>query len=300
MKFCPTCQTRYDEEILRFCINDGTPLIEEKPIFTELPSESGADNLEAETVIRRNKPIILPTADFENEPKPAGETSSPRLVIPTTQPAKQENQVRTKTTESYRRQPPPRQTNTAKVVTLSILGTLIVLAGAGIVFMFLSNSNNGGQNINVNTNPNSIDTNLNTNLDINNSLFNNSNLNLNANLNSNFESGFNANFNVNLKTPTPTPTPKPSPSATPEENINVQIYNSNSLPNTNANRTNANSLTNLNTNRTNNNSLIDANANRANLNINRITPRPTLTVTPLPTLTPRQTPRPLPSVTPEE
>ncbi len=194
MKFCPTCQTRYDEEILRFCIQDGTPLVEEnQPTFTQLPSESVEDDFDEETVIRRNKPETI-SSDT------ASETSSPRLIIPTTESRREEPKVRTKTTESYRRQPPPRQANTTKIVTLSILGTLIVLAGAGIIFMFLSNSNEGNQNININTNLNSIDTNLNTNLDIDNSLFD-PNVNSNTNLDTNFNTDFNTNTDIILKTP---------------------------------------------------------------------------------------------------
>ena len=286
MKYCPTCQTRYDEEILRFCTKDGMPLIEEdKPNFAELPSESGDDNLEAETVIRRNKPIILPTNDFEDDIPggAAGEVSSPRLIIPTT-PSRQESPVRTKTTESYRRQPLPRQTNTTKVIALSILGTLIVLAGAGIVFMLLSNSSDRKENINVNTNPASIDTNLNTNLNTDSSLLSNSDFNLNKNLDANLNN--NLDINIALKTPTatptatptPTPTPKPSPSETPDENSNINQVNSN----------------------------ISINANTNSLTTNRITPRPTLVATPPllpppppPGATPRQTPKPLPTITPE-
>ena len=214
MKFCPTCQARYDEEILRFCIQDGTPLVEEnQPNFTALPSESSEDDLDEETVIRRNEPTAAPVTNVTQKPDAPGEISSPRIIIPTTESRREEPKVRTKTTESYRRQPPPRQTNTTKVVVLSILGTLIVLAGAGIVFMFLSNSEDSGQNININTNLNSIDTNLNTNLDINNSLYN-----ANVNLNTNFNADFNFNSNVNLKTPTPTATPTPTSNAVADNN----------------------------------------------------------------------------------
>ena len=57
MKYCPVCQTRYDEEIMRFCTKDGTPLIdEEAPNFTAMPSEdleSVEDDFGAETIIRR-------------------------------------------------------------------------------------------------------------------------------------------------------------------------------------------------------------------------------------------------------
>ena len=56
MKFCPVCQTRYDEEILRFCIKDGAPLVDENPSFTEMPSEGEAEDIGEETVIRRNPP----------------------------------------------------------------------------------------------------------------------------------------------------------------------------------------------------------------------------------------------------
>jgi hypothetical protein len=57
MKFCPVCQTRYDEEIMRFCTKDGTPLVdEETPNFIAMPSEelpASEDDFGAETVIRR-------------------------------------------------------------------------------------------------------------------------------------------------------------------------------------------------------------------------------------------------------
>ena len=39
MKYCPTCETRYDEDILRFCMKDGTPLLDEaEPNFIEMPA----------------------------------------------------------------------------------------------------------------------------------------------------------------------------------------------------------------------------------------------------------------------
>ena len=84
MKYCPVCQTRYDEEIMRFCTKDGTPLIdEEAPNFTEMPSEdseSSEDDFGAETVIRR-KPA---ESEITNVEPRAGETSQ-RMVIPTSE-----------------------------------------------------------------------------------------------------------------------------------------------------------------------------------------------------------------------
>ena len=235
MKFCPVCKTRYDEEILRFCTKDGTPLVdEEQPNFTALPSESDFDE---ETVIRRKNPAPTPNpqpdsdADFES-----GRISSPRIVIPMSGDQSiiedeegifERQPVRTKTTPSIRRQPLEKKSNTAMVVFLTVLGTVVILAGAAGVFWFLNNQNSNvsNQNTNFNTNLNSIDINLNTNLNIDNSLANfNYNTNTNANTNSN------VNANANVKTPTPTKTPTATP--TPNENVNTDV---NAATNTSAN-----------------------------------------------------------------
>ena len=213
MKFCPTCQTRYDEEILRFCTKDGTLLIEEEtPVFTELPSESVVDDFGEETVVRRKTPAT-PEPDPER-------ISAPRIVIPTTE--EQPQHVRTKTTASYRREPLPQKSNTAKIVLLTVLGTVLLLAGVGGIYWFLSNQNStdANRNINVNANFNSIATNLNTNLNIDNSL---------SNFNTNFNINANANTKVNANVKTPTPTPKPSPSPTPSPTANVNANNANSV-----------------------------------------------------------------------
>lgn len=234
MKFCPTCQTRYDEEILRFCTKDGTPLVEEnQPIFAELPSESQTEELGEETVIRRNPPK-------KNTPKVA--ENQPRIVIPAAQKTS-EPQVRTKTTASYR-QPPPKS-NTGKVVLLTVLGTLIILMGGGIAYLFLSRQTPADSNQNriVNANFSPIDVNLNANLnggDSSNFNFNvnantNANLNANTNVNPNTNLNTNTKVNTNVKTPTPTPLPKtPTPAATPNANVNANTSNSNSPPPGNA------------------------------------------------------------------
>src|SRR6476620_261426 len=87
MKYCPTCNTRYDEEILRFCMKDGTPLVDEaEPTFIEMPSESLAAPVEDDpsevTVIRRNPPVPPPPDDDEpyvEQPPPPAQ----RIVVPT-------------------------------------------------------------------------------------------------------------------------------------------------------------------------------------------------------------------------
>jgi len=229
MKFCPICKARYDEEILRFCTKDGTPLVEEgQPNFTALPSEN---DLGEETVIRRKTPPPIPSTaqpvpDFDDEPE---RISSPRIVIPMSgdsEPVEPRREaVRTKTTESIRRQPPPQKSNTALVVFLTILGTVVILAGATGIFWFLSNQNsNTNQNANYNTNFNSIDININTTPDVSNTLIN-FNYNVSANTNAN------ANANANLKTPSPTRTPTPTPTPGANANANSAInVDTNALP----------------------------------------------------------------------
>jgi hypothetical protein len=230
MKFCPVCKTSYDEEILRFCTKDGSPLVEEgQPNFTALPSEN---DLGEDTVIRRKTPPPIPSTaqpvpDFEPD-----RVSSPRIVIPMDEEGEVAEEkpsreaVRTKTTPSIRR-PPPEKSNTAMVVFLTVIGTVVVLAGATGIFWFLSNQNsNVNQNVNYNTNFNSIDININAN--VSNSIVN---FNYNINSNSNVNANTNVNANANLKSPTPTRTPTPTPTPGTNSNANSAInMDTNALP----------------------------------------------------------------------
>jgi TonB family protein len=201
MKYCPTCETRYDEEILRFCMKDGTPLLdEEEPKFVAMPSDSlnevEDDDPSDVTVVRRNIPI-----------PPEQESERPRIVVPTYEEARRQ-EARARVAPPYQ---PPRG-NTAKVVFLTILGTVAVLSVIGAGVWFLTRDNSANTNTNANANAN-VNINANTNLGID----ANFNFNLNGNFNSNFN--VNTNINANLRTPTPTPTrtPTPSPTATPDD-----------------------------------------------------------------------------------
>lgn len=223
MKFCPTCQKHYDEDILRFCTKDGTPLVDENPPnFIEKPSEnfdSDENQIEEATVIRRKTPVSAqPTEDlsFDDEAD-----DSERIVIPTTG----SQQVRTKETPPTKyAAPPPKKTNTAKVIFLTIVLTLIILLGAFGAYYFLNrqgNDENKNKNLNANIENVNIDTNV-----VNNSLFDNTNLDTNVNSNTN------TNENANIKTPTPTPTRTPTPTPTQTQDQNT---NTNTNTNTNAN-----------------------------------------------------------------
>jgi TonB family protein len=114
-------------------------------------------------------------------------------------PTHEEQQVRARVAPPYRAAAKP---NTFKIVVLTVLGTLAVVAIAGTGLWFLQKDNRPATNVNTNIS----DTNLNTNLNLENFNFNSA---------GNFNTNTNANTNIAPKTPTPTPTPKPSPSVTP-------------------------------------------------------------------------------------
>lgn len=162
MKYCPSCETRYDEEILRFCMKDGTPLIEEgEPKFTEMPSESLEDDPGEVTIIRRKGevPIPPPVMDEAGELQPPDpeplpeepvfrpkEVEAPRIVVPMQQP--QVAQPRVVHQQQYQQ---PQKSNTLLVAVLTAFGTVVLLAlGAGVVWFFMRDTSS---NSNVNTNP---------------------------------------------------------------------------------------------------------------------------------------------------
>ncbi|MEJ7623872.1 MAG: hypothetical protein WKF34_07745 [Pyrinomonadaceae bacterium] len=197
MKHCPQCDTRYDEEVIKFCTKDGTPLIEdESPTFTALPSTTvPIDEIGEETVVIRRPAEAERTAEISDR--------SERIVIPTVFP---EQPVRARAQAYY--PPPAPPPNTARTVILTVLGTLAVLGlGAGL-FWLTQSEPAGNYNINVSMPNQNFNANANMGFD------SNFNFNSTANFNSNFNSGFNPNFNIgsnfNAATRSPTPIPRPT------------------------------------------------------------------------------------------
>jgi hypothetical protein len=210
MKYCPVCSERYDEEIIRLCTKDGTPLVDEvQPSFTAMPSESievPDDDVGQETVIRL-KPLVPEAPPIAIDTQGQSE----RIVIPTSQ--EQEPQVRARTAQGYVVPPPP--PNTARTVFLTILGTLFALGIGSIVFWFLQKDTPANVNANINANANQ-NTNLNTNLGFDSNFNFNANVNSNLNLNTNVTPIANLVTNTNTTTrPTPTPPARPSPTPVP-------------------------------------------------------------------------------------
>ncbi|MCO6509888.1 MAG: TonB family protein [Aridibacter famidurans] len=218
MRYCPTCETKFEEDKIRFCTKDGTELVEGSiPSFTDnLPSDSVPveDDPGEETIIRRKRPAAPSVSELPEEFDEVEEDqAASRIVIDTAERTKE----RLRTQPPAGLVPPPQRTGpgTGVIIFFSVLGTLIVVIGIFAIYLLLT-MRAGDANSNVNENINA-----NENLDQN---FNSDDLfNLNANLDSN------SNLNTNVNTATPTPSPSPSPTETPETNVNGNV-NSNISP----------------------------------------------------------------------
>lgn len=207
MRYCPTCETKFEEDKILFCTKDGTPLLEgSEPTFTDsLPSDSvpDKDDIGEETVIRRNRPVV------ENVPDQPGEddeeTGSSRIVIDTAS-AKAAPPQPQRPAAAAAIPPPPQHTgpSTGLVVFFSVLGTLIVVIGLFTIYLLLTMRSAGDANLNANE-----DLNVNENIE--------------ENFNANELLNLNSNINANTETPTPTPTPSPSPSPSPDANANTNV-----------------------------------------------------------------------------
>jgi len=217
MKYCPTCKTRYDEEILRFCMKDGTPLIDEaEPKFTTMPSariQQEDDDPGEVTIIRKKGEIPKPPPEMDEEgafipPEPEyrpqepvfrpKEEKAPRFIVPMETPAQQVRVI-----PPY--QAPPKS-NTVKVVVLTIFGTVALLVVGGLGFWAISRGLSRGSEVgNAN--------NANANVLINTNLGFDSNFNFNGS-NTLFNSNGTTNSNVKSPTPSPKASPSPSPSST--------------------------------------------------------------------------------------
>ncbi len=228
MKYCPTCQTEFDEEVILFCTKDGTPLVDDKqPVFTDnMPSATSEQDEEddegAQTIIRRKTPAsssgtepFTPSA-LPDEIDEADD--SQRIVISTAGANKREQSVRPKAGVPRPPVQPPR-TNTAIIVLLTIIATVLILLGSFMVYWFVAGGSGVEDNSNISENVNiDLNENLNDNTD-----FNLDDLNLNTNSNINDNANLNSNLDFNLSTPTPTKTPSPTstPTITPTETPTV-------------------------------------------------------------------------------
>lgn len=176
MKLCPSCQTEYEDEIIRFCPRDGTPVVDKNN-----PDFSAQPDFGEETIIRHNRQV---SRDFK-----------PQIIIPASEPdyavARYQEPFYTQNGQS---------SNLISVILLTIIATVSLLSigffAGYLVFSSRSNDKNAISN-----------TNANQNINVNRAVNSNTNYGFNGSVT-------NMNINANLR-PSPTKTPIPTPSIIP-------------------------------------------------------------------------------------
>ena len=165
MRVCPKCRTEYTDDALQYCLQDGTPL--------ENSTYKTSDfNTESETVIapKRVEPIRFePPSSYQGSN--ANRDANEPLIV----------------------EREPKKSNTAAIVALSVLGTILVLSLVGAGAWFFLNKN---KTIAV---------------------ANNNSAAPNRPINTNAASNQNQNSNSNVAAPTPNPTPTTKPTINPEQ-----------------------------------------------------------------------------------
>jgi len=121
MKHCPNCRTRYTDDTLRFCLQDGTPLAADSE---QLPPTAAFGETETETVISPRQVERLPVDAPENYA--TNRLQNPEIVYAPTETAA-----------------PPRKSRTLPIVLLTAFVTLLLLGAGGIgAWLYLRNNQN--------------------------------------------------------------------------------------------------------------------------------------------------------------
>jgi hypothetical protein len=180
MKRCNTCQRRYADDTLNFCLEDGSPL------------QTTTGNTLDETLVLDS-----------NEPPPT-EILPPEAIAPTLRaqkPAATVRQQARSTINEFENLAAPTtggQRNTTSVVALTVVATILLLALGGLGAWLLLRDNTGGENANL----------TNTGTD--------SNRSGNTATPSPTVDYPNSNNTNTLPNTSPTPTPSPTPETTPQ------------------------------------------------------------------------------------
>src|SRR5215211_3752860 len=138
MKRCPKCESTDTADTLRFCLQDGTPLV-------SVSRSSSASDAE--------KTLVLDSTERRDEPPPT-EILGP-AVLPTVASSKAPvtTPQRPRPTETggpeftapLPHQPPPKEKSNAFVIPVTIGVTVLLLAVVGLgAWLFLGNKNGAG------------------------------------------------------------------------------------------------------------------------------------------------------------
>jgi hypothetical protein len=183
MKYCPNCQTTYTDETLKFCLQDGTPLVEsvDSPMDTvSFGNEETVITTRQVERVERIEPIHVPV---QQSPPPQQQYQQqqippPQIVQP---PIRQQTEL-PPVIETHREVSKPR---TGSTVALTILGTLLLLGLLGGAWMFMRNRDTEvAVNVNTGALPPAVNRPVNVNSAANQALNQPSNQTLNANIGS--------------------------------------------------------------------------------------------------------------------
>lgn len=172
MKRCPTCQTAYADDSLQFCLQDGTRLVSSTNQDATI-----AFDTESETVVSPKK--VEPI----------------RFDLPSSYQTNQANREPVTQPVVVHEQREAKKSSAAKIVLLSVFGTILLLGLGGLgAWLYFNNKKPQAVAVGVNTSPNTQP--------------NRSPANVNATNNQNVNSANNANLAVS-PSPTVQPTLKP-------------------------------------------------------------------------------------------
>ena len=130
MKQCPSCQTTYSDNSLQFCLQDGTPLI-------GIPNQNASTSYETEpetlVVPKKVEPIRFdPPSSYQTDlSKQANWGPSQPVIV----------------------EREPKKSNTASIVLLSVLGTVLLLSLGGLGAWLYFRNNKTTVAVNVNSAP---------------------------------------------------------------------------------------------------------------------------------------------------
>ena len=242
MKYCPTCQTKYDYE-MSFCLQDGTPLqIEDSPLEssnssektlvlppTSVPPQSSIETenfaekeLLAPTETAMSQPTIAPTEFVINQPNEWSDTQNNPSPITASSP---NNAV---FTAPQIENAPRRKSGFGLLIGIVAAGLLLIATAIGGIFVFFQFPPKDVALTNTNSNinkPNPLQTNNSTSADSN----------TNANISQVFTSNF-SQENRTITNSTEKPTPKTtasvenSPKLTPSVTTKPSIENGTPTP----------------------------------------------------------------------
>ena len=149
MKYCPNCRSSYTDDTLKFCLQDGTPLVDELNSNTEMPTVAFGDKTEQfqSNEVTEQFKTNEQTERFTTKK----DANQMRIEMPEPQ---QNNWEQSRETQVASFQPPPQKPNTLVAVLATALVMLLLFGAAGIGawFYFSDDKTEVAKNTNTQSN----------------------------------------------------------------------------------------------------------------------------------------------------